>query len=75
VLVRGDNAAARARVVELAAAVAGRRGVDVGGWTSGALRQERVLGTFTAVLIAMNKWSWIRAEALLPHVDPTRAAS
>jgi 8-hydroxy-5-deazaflavin:NADPH oxidoreductase len=67
VLVCGDDAAARARVVELAAEVTGRPGVDVG-----ALRQARVLEPFTAVLIAVNKRYKTRAGLLLTHVDPTR---
>jgi hypothetical protein len=68
VLVCGDDAAARARVVELAAAVTGRPGVDVG-----ALRQARVLEPFTAVIIAINKKYRTRAGVLMTHVDPTRA--
>jgi predicted dinucleotide-binding enzyme len=69
VLVCGDDAAARARVAELAAAVTGRPGVDVG-----ALRQARVLEPFTAVLIAVNKRYKTRAGVLLTHVDPGRGA-
>ena len=69
VLVCGDDPAARARVVELAAAVTGRPGVDVG-----ALRQARVLEPFTAVLIAVNKRYRTRAGVLLTHVDVTRAS-
>jgi NADPH-dependent F420 reductase len=68
VLVCGDDAAARARIVELAAAVTGRPGVDVG-----ALRQARVLEPFTAVLIAVNKRYKTRAGVLLTHVDVGRA--
>ena len=68
VLVCGDDAAARARVVELAAAVTGRPGVEVG-----ALRQARVLEPFTAVIIAVNKRYKTRAGVLMTHVDPTRA--
>ena len=68
VLVCGDDAAARARVVELAAAVTGRPGVDVG-----ALRQARVLEPFTAVIIAVNKKYRTRAGVLMTHVDPARA--
>jgi NADPH-dependent F420 reductase len=68
VLVCGDDAAARARVVELASAVTGRPGVDVG-----ALRQARVLEPFTAVLIAVNKRYKTRAGVLLTHVDLSRA--
>jgi NADPH-dependent F420 reductase len=67
VLVCGDDAAARARVVELAAEVTGRPGVDVG-----ALRQARVLEPFTAVLIAVNKRYKTRAGVLLTHVDLAR---
>ncbi|MCW2844475.1 MAG: prephenate dehydrogenase, partial [Nocardioides sp.] len=67
VLVCGDDPAARARVVELAAAVTGRPGVDVG-----ALRQARVLEPFTAVLIAVNKRYKTRAGVLLTHVDLSR---
>jgi NADPH-dependent F420 reductase len=70
VLVCGDDAAARARVVALAAAVTGRPGVDVG-----ALRQARVLEPFTAVLIAVNKRYKTRAGVLLTHVDVTRGAA
>jgi 8-hydroxy-5-deazaflavin:NADPH oxidoreductase len=67
VLVCGDDAPARARVVELAATVTGRPGVDVG-----ALRQARVLEPFTAVLIAVNRRYKTRAGVLLTHVDPHR---
>lgn len=67
VLVCGDDAAARQRVIELAAAVTGRPGVDVG-----ALRQARVLEPFTAVLIAVNKRYRTRAGVLLTHVDLAR---
>jgi 8-hydroxy-5-deazaflavin:NADPH oxidoreductase len=67
VLVCGDDAAARARIVELAAEVTGRPGVDVG-----ALRQARVLEPFTAVLIAVNRRYKTRAGVLLTHVDLTR---
>jgi NADPH-dependent F420 reductase len=67
VLVCGDDASARATVVELAAAVTGRPGIDVG-----ALRQARVLEPFTAVLIAVNKRYKTRAGVLLTHVDPGR---
>jgi 8-hydroxy-5-deazaflavin:NADPH oxidoreductase len=64
VLVCGDDAAARARVVDLAAEVTGRPGVDVG-----ARRQARVLEPFTAVLIAVNRRYKRRAGVLLTHVD------
>lgn len=67
VLVCGDDAAARAKVVALAAAVTGRPGIDVG-----ALRQARVLEPFTAVLIAVNKRYKTRAGVLLTHVDVGR---
>jgi 8-hydroxy-5-deazaflavin:NADPH oxidoreductase len=67
VLVCGDDATARTRVVDLAAEVTGRPGVDVG-----ALRQARVLEPFTAVLIAVNRRYKTRAGVLLTHVDLTR---
>jgi NADPH-dependent F420 reductase len=67
VLVCGDDTAARARVVDLAAVVTGRPGVDVG-----ALRQARVLEPFTAVLIAVNRRYKTRAGVLLTQVDVTR---
>lgn len=67
VLVCGDDAAARARIVDLAAEVTGRPGVDVG-----ALRQARVLEPFTAVLIAVNRRYRTRAGVLLTHVDLSR---
>ena len=64
VLVCSDDDAARSRVAELAGAVTGRRGVEVG-----ALRQARQLEPFTAVLIAVNKRYKTRAGVLLSHVD------
>jgi NADPH-dependent F420 reductase len=67
VLVCGDDADARARVVDLAAEVTGRPGVDVG-----ALRQARVLEPFTAVLISVNRRYKTRAGVLLTHVDLAR---
>lgn len=67
VLVCGDDEAARARVVELAVEVTGRRGVDVG-----PLRQARMLEPFTAVLIAVNRRYKTRAGVLLTHVDVSR---
>jgi NADPH-dependent F420 reductase len=67
VLVCGDDADARTRIVQLAAEVTGRPGVDVG-----ALRQARVLEPFTAVLIAVNRRYKTRAGVLLTHVDLTR---
>jgi len=70
VLVCGDDATARTRVIELAGAVTGRRGVDIG-----ALRQARVFEPFMSVLIAVNKRYRTRAGVLLTHVDVTRAAS
>ena len=50
VLVCGDDADAKAEVVELAATVTGRPGVD-----AGALRLARQLEPLTAVLISINK--------------------
>jgi NADPH-dependent F420 reductase len=66
VLVCGDDADARTRIVQLAAEVTGRPGVDVG-----ALRQARVLEPFTALLIAVNRRYRTRAGVLLTHVDVT----
>jgi NADPH-dependent F420 reductase len=68
VLVCGDDAAARARVVELAGEVTGRPGVEVG-----ALRQARVLEPFTALLIAVNRRYKTRAGVALTHVTPAPA--
>ena len=70
VLVCGDDADARTRIVHLAAEVTGRPGVDVG-----ALRQARVLEPFTAVLIAVNRRYKTRAGVLLTHVDLTTNSS
>ena|SRR5688572_12599890 len=67
VLVCGDEADARAQVVDLAAEVTGRPGVDVG-----PLRQARVLEPFTAVLIAVNRRYKTRAGVQLTHVDLSR---
>lgn len=50
VLVCGDDAEAKAPVIELAAAVTGRAGID-----AGALRLARQLEPWTAVLISINK--------------------
>lgn len=50
VLVCGDDADARAAVMELARTVTGRAGIDVG-----PLRMARQLEPFTAVLISINR--------------------
>jgi len=50
VLVCGDDTEAKAEVMEIAAAVTGRLGID-----AGALRLARQLEPLTAVLISMNK--------------------
>ena len=50
VLVCGDDAEAKATVMELAASVTGKVGID-----AGALRLARQLEPLTAVLISMNK--------------------
>jgi 8-hydroxy-5-deazaflavin:NADPH oxidoreductase len=50
ILVCGDNAQAKALVMDLAAAVTGKRGID-----AGALRLARQLEPLTAVLININK--------------------
>jgi 8-hydroxy-5-deazaflavin:NADPH oxidoreductase len=56
VLVCGDDADAKAIVLELAAAVTGRRGIDVG-----ALRLASHLEPLTAVLIGINRRYKIRS--------------
>jgi NADPH-dependent F420 reductase len=56
VLVCGDDADAKAIVLELAAAVTGRRGIDVGG-----LRLAGHLEPLTAVLIGINRRYKIRS--------------
>lgn len=71
VLVCGDDAAAKAVVMKLAASVTGKVGVDAGG-----LRMTRKLEPLTAVLIALNKTYKTRAGIAITGVDarmPTSA--
>jgi predicted dinucleotide-binding enzyme len=56
VLVCGDDAEAKALVIELARAVTGRDGVD-----AGRLRLARQLEPLTAVLISINKRYRVRS--------------
>lgn len=56
VLVCGNDAEAKARVIELAATITGRPGID-----AGALRLARQLEPLTAVLISINKRYKVRA--------------
>jgi len=56
VLVCGDDAEAKARVIELATTITGRPGID-----AGALRLARQLEPLTAVLISINKRYKVRA--------------
>jgi len=56
VLVCGDHAAGKAAVIELAAAVTGKPGID-----AGALRLARQLEPLTAVLISINKKYKVRS--------------
>lgn len=56
VLVCGDDADAKARVIELAATVTGKPGVD-----AGALRLARQLEPLTAVLISINRRYKVRS--------------
>jgi NADPH-dependent F420 reductase len=56
VLVCGDDVAAKQQVIELAATVTGRPGID-----AGALRLARQLEPLTAVLISINKRYKVRS--------------
>jgi predicted dinucleotide-binding enzyme len=56
VLVCGDDADAKAVVIELAHAVTGHDGVD-----AGPLRMARILEPLTAVLISVNKRYKVRS--------------
>lgn len=56
VLVCGDDAEAKAQVIELASTITGRPGID-----AGALRLARQLEPLTAVLISINKRYKVRA--------------
>lgn len=64
VLVCGDDPAAKATVLALAAKVTGGRGIDVG-----ALRLARHLEPFTAVLISVNKKYKTNASVALTGVE------
>lgn len=64
VLVCGDDADAKRAVMELAASVTGRPGVDVG-----ALRLARQLEPLTAVLISVNKRYKVRSGIHLTGMD------
>ncbi|UOY03184.1 NADPH-dependent F420 reductase [Blastococcus sp. PRF04-17] len=69
VLVCADDDRARVTALNLAAAVTGTPGIDVG-----PLRQARQLEPFTAVLIAVNKRYRTRSGLALRHVDRNRAS-
>ena len=64
VLVCGDVADAKATVLELAATVTGRPGVD-----AGALRLARQLEPLTAVLISINKRYKVRSGISIAGLD------
>lgn len=64
VLVCGDDAEAKAAVIELAATVTGRPGID-----AGALRLARQLEPLTAVLISINKRYKVRSGISVAGVD------
>jgi len=64
VLVCGDDAEAKAAVIELAATVTGRPGVD-----AGALRLARQLEPLTAVLISINKRYKVRSGISVAGFD------
>jgi len=67
VLVCGDDAEAKAVVVELARTVVGHDGVDVG-----ALRMARILEPLTAVLIGVNKRYRVRSGIALTGLPTPR---
>lgn len=64
VLVCGEDAAAKAAVMELAATVTGKPGVD-----AGPLRLARQLEPLTAVLISVNKRYRVRSGIALVGLD------
>lgn len=64
ILVCGDDAEAKAAVLELAAAVTGKPGVD-----AGALRWARQLEPLTAVLISVNKRYKVRSGIAVVGLD------
>lgn len=65
VLVCGDDPTAKESVIELAATVTGRRGID-----AGALRLARQLEPLTAVLISINKRYKVRAGVAISGMPP-----
>lgn len=64
VLVCGDDDAAKQQVVELAASITGRPGID-----AGALRLARQLEPLTAVLISINKRYKVRSGISISGLD------
>jgi NADPH-dependent F420 reductase len=66
VLVCGDDDDAKAAVIDLAASVTGRPGID-----AGALRLARQLEPLTAVLISINKRYKVRSGISVAGVDHT----
>jgi NADPH-dependent F420 reductase len=66
VLVCGDDRDAKAAVIELAASVTGRPGID-----AGALRMARQLEPLTAVLISINKRYKVRSGISVAGLDHT----
>jgi 8-hydroxy-5-deazaflavin:NADPH oxidoreductase len=66
VLVCGDDRQAKAAVIDLAASVTGRPGID-----AGALRLARQLEPLTAVLISINKRYKVRSGISVAGIDHT----
>ena len=64
VLVCGDDSEAKATVIDLAATVTGKRGID-----AGALRLARQLEPLTAVLISINKRYKVRSGIAIAGLD------
>jgi NADPH-dependent F420 reductase len=64
VLVCGDDKDAKAQVIELAATVTGKSGID-----AGALRLARQLEPLTAVLISINKRYKVRSGIAVSGLD------
>jgi NADPH-dependent F420 reductase len=64
VLVCGDDKEAKAQVIELAATVTGKPGID-----AGALRLARQLEPLTAVLISINKRYKVRSGIAVSGLD------
>ena len=65
VLVCGDNADAKAAVIDLAATITGKPGID-----AGALRLARQLEPLTAVLISVNKRYKVRSGIAVVGLGP-----